>query len=182
MIENVTPRSIRCFNFYKSQHLVLTVEDRPGRLQSTAAPPPDGFPAHPFMNARAFDPYSEDELGWLAQKAASFDGFVEALIAAGYNAASGNGSPPDELWSPHRILDPQGVTGALWAESGQFACLWRQPEPGQLVFQHATVTVYRRDHAEAVFEHLQATRTFEALLERLEALNLRVEPLSPYIV
>ena len=93
-MDNPTPPKVRQLHFYKGRLLVLTVEDLPGLLFSTATPSPSGAPSHDFVNARAYDPYSENELGELLRKSGSFDHFVELMIHAGYNAISTPHSAP----------------------------------------------------------------------------------------
>lgn len=176
------PRDVRSFGIYKSQHPVLTVTDEPGRLYSTAAPPPEGAPEHPFVNARAYDPYSENELGWYLQKSAHFDDFITQLIGAGYNVASQHGNHPDELNDPFRLEDADGLAGALWGTGGQFTTLAQQPETGEATFAHATLTAYRDDHADTLLKILEKTNSFSEIRQELQNAGFRLIMLAKYTV
>jgi len=69
---------------YAKSQLVLEVSDGPGVLMSTAAPPPEGAPAHPFVNARAFDPFSEGELAMILGMSENYRDFLDRLVAEGF--------------------------------------------------------------------------------------------------
>jgi hypothetical protein len=174
------PRKIRCFSIYKSQHLVLTVADESGRLFSTAAPPPEGAPAHPFVNARAYDPFSENELGWYLQKSTSFDNFIGQLIQAGYDVASQTGSPPTEMTDASRLEDKTGLAGVVWSTGGQFTMLSRQPEPDTYRFAQATLTAYRDDCSDVFMTALEKTSTFSKLEASLQASGFRLIRIEKY--
>jgi hypothetical protein len=129
-------------HFYKGRILVLSIERGPGPIYSTASPPPTGAPIHPFLSARAYDPYSEDELGSLLRRAESFDQLIGALLDAGYDMTSTIGSPPPELGHGYRLSDQRGLAGAAWESTGLFTP-WSPGEPVPL--EHAVVTSYRDD-------------------------------------
>ena len=174
------PRKVRSFSIYKSQHLVLTVTDEPGRLFSTAAPPPEGVPAHPFVNARAYDPFSENELGWYLQKSSGFDDFIDQLVKGGYDVAAQTGSPPPEMTDAARLEDKTGLAGVLWSTSGQFALLSRQPEGDACRFRRATLTAYRDDCGDVLLNALEKTSTFSALQANLTVAGFRLNLLEKY--
>jgi hypothetical protein len=174
-------RAVRRFTIYKSQHPVLTVSDEPGHLYSTAAPPPEGRPAHPFVDAQAYDPYSENELSLILQSSTSFDDFIAQLIRAGYDVASGNSAHPAEMAAPHRIEHAIGLAGVVWAAGGQFTTLQHQPEnDGSLGFEHATLTAYREDCAEDMVNALKKTYSFDALRKALQQVDFRLIPIKRY--
>ena len=176
------PRTVRCFSIYKSQHLVLTVADEPGRLLSTAAPPPEGAPAHSFVNARAYDPFSEGELAWHLQKAANFDDFIGRLIQGGYDVASQYGTPPTEMSDASRLEDETGLAGAMWSTGGQFTTLIRQPQGGDCRFSHATLTAYHEARAEVFLSALAESATFAELRAKLREAGFRVIALPLYTI
>lgn len=176
------PPQLRAFHFYKGRQLVLTVEDHPGVLLSTAPPPPDGAPSHPFVHARAYDPYSEDELGALLQQAQSFDEYLKLLIAAGYNAIVVEGSPPIELGVGYRFEDQQGLAGVMWNSPGLFAQLAEPMEVSPVAFEHTTVTVYRTDQVEVILNLLKTTSTFMDFQHQLEANGYRLAPVGEYTI
>ena len=64
--------------------LVLEVTDRPGVLLSTAAPPPEGAPDHPFVDARAFDPFTEGTLAGILGESSNYQDFLDRLTEAGF--------------------------------------------------------------------------------------------------
>ncbi|HEY3737244.1 MAG TPA: hypothetical protein VGL26_07345 [Jatrophihabitans sp.] len=75
----------RSAQVYREDLLVLEVTDRPGVLLSTAAPPPGGAPAHPFLNAHAFDPFSEGELANIVWASQNYDDVLARLRDAGFS-------------------------------------------------------------------------------------------------
>jgi hypothetical protein len=139
--------TVRTVGVYRGRRLVLTVEDRPGLLLSTASPPPDGAPEHPFVNARALDPYSEGELGAALEAADSYDGFLANLIAGGFDVAA---RTDDEIADAHRIVDGDLVLGCVWDAPGPVATLGEPPESGWPTSAHVTLTAYVPDRAERI--------------------------------
>lgn len=178
MLQIANQRSTRSFSFYRGSTLVLSVDDRPGAIQSTATPAPGGPPLHPFVNARAFDPVSEGELAALLASATGFDSFVTLLIGAGFDAASNDGSPPVGRGRCFRVEDGAGLVGALWEGRGQFTSLWLQPREHDLVFGFATLTAYRADRADVLLEAVRGATTFDGLRARLEAEGLHLRPVG----
>ncbi len=176
MLARVARRRVRCFCIYRRGRLALRVEDRPGTLHSTAAPGPEGPPAHPFVHAQAYDTLSEDELGRLLRQSSSFDEYLRALVAAGYDVLSCDIPPALEVGAGFRVSDGRGLLGAIWPRPGQSTCLGWQPVEGELTYSHATVTVYREDAAEALLEQLAQTTSFEGLARRLASLGMRLTP------
>ena len=168
----------RSFDVYRDGRLALTVRDEPGTLRSTAPPPPDPGPppppgtrppnAHPFLDGQAHDAASESQLGGLLADAESFDGYLRALLDAGYDiAAEGSGR---ELPGVVRLHDSEGLAAAIWPVGGRFASL----DGGeQRAFEHATATAYAPRAAAPLLAALAASSTFEALEAELERAGLR---------
>ncbi|MBN1641122.1 MAG: hypothetical protein JXA09_07790 [Anaerolineae bacterium] len=171
MIEGTPAREERCFYVYNGEYLALTVADAPGTLRSSAPPPPAGArpPAHPFLDAQAHDPASEDELASILARCADFDAYLAALVEAGYDLAALRRS---RLPGGARLLDGARPIGVLWPEGGPFSCLWWQPAPGCLEFDHALVTAYDRDRALDLLDALRATATLPELLDALRAAGI----------
>ena len=168
----------RSFDVYRDGRLALTVRDEPGTLRSTAPPPPDAGPppppgtpppnAHPFLDGQAHDSVSEDQLGRLLAESDSFDGYLHALLAAGYDiAAEGSGR---ELPGVVRLYDGDGLAGAIWPSGGRFASL---AGGEQRAFEHATATAYEPRAEAPILTELSASSTFEALEIRLRRAGLR---------
>jgi hypothetical protein len=167
----------RSFDVYRDGRLALTVRDEPGTLRSTAPPPPAAGPppppgtpppnAHPFLDGQAHDAVSESQLGRLLGESDSFDGYLQALLAAGYEiAAEGSGR---ELPPAVRVHDGASLAGAIWPVGGRFVSL---ADGEQRAFEHATATAYEASAAEAILAALSASSTFEALKAELERAGL----------
>jgi len=171
MIEGIPAREERCFYVYDGEYLVLTVADAPGTLRSSAPPPPSGAhpPAHPFLDAQAHDPATEDELGAILARCPDFDAYLAALVEAGYDLAALRRS---RLPGGARLLEGNRPVGALWPQGGPFAALWWQPAPGCLEFDHALVTAYDHDRALDLIAALRATGTLPDLLDALRATGI----------
>jgi hypothetical protein len=146
---------------------VLIVSDQPGRLHSNASPPPGGPPQHPFLDGTALDALSESQLGKLLRAAHSFDDYLAALIAAGYDIGSDDTLARSDPGPGARLADASGLLGALWQHSGQFTTLTHQPEPGQLIFAAAAVTLYREECGEDILKALSCVRTYKELVQVL---------------
>jgi hypothetical protein len=129
--------SSRQIGVYKAGFLVLSVDDRPGHLFSTAAPPPDGAPAHPFVNARAYDPFSEQDLATILAASTDYDSFLYLLIDEGYDLAA---SGEQQLGSQTRFVADNAAAGCLWTTPGPVAALGPAPDDG---WPTAGVTVTR---------------------------------------
>jgi hypothetical protein len=171
-------RGVRHFLVYRGRQLVLEIEDRPGTLHSRAAPGASGPPHHPFIHATAYDALSEDELGGLLRESRDFDDYLARLVAAGYDLMSATGGWEMRIEPGFRLVDSEGAAGVAWPFPGQAACAWWQPPPGEYQFEHATVTVYRREAADRVLAQLAATDSFPAFREALEREGLRFEPVT----
>jgi hypothetical protein len=168
----------RSFDVYHDGRLALTIRDEPGTLRSTAPPPPGAGPppppgtpapnAHPFLDGQAHDAVSEDQLGRLLAESGSFDEYLQALLAAGYDiAAEGSGR---ELSGVVRLYDGDRLAGAIWPVGGRFASLAGGEQRG---FEHATATAYDPRAAEPILAALSASSTFEALEAELRRAGLR---------
>jgi hypothetical protein len=177
MIDGVAARGTRLFHVYKGSLLVLKLEDRPGTLHSTAAPGPDGPPSHPFVHAIAVDALSENELGELLRRSAGFDDYLARLLGAGYDVASGEGGG-EERPGGSRIVGADGAAGVIWPQPGQFTTLGSQPASGLLIFDAATLTVYRPESAQALLSILQSAADYESLCRAIEAEGFRLEPIG----
>lgn len=173
-----TPRS---FNVYKSQHLVLIIEDQSGVLLSTAPPPPSGLAQHPWLNAQALDPYTEHELGYLVQQATDFDNLLQLLLAGEFDIQSRIDSRNEDQKRPHRIFNEQTLIGRCCANAGQYTTLESQPLPDNLIFQHATLTAYTPEDADSLLDSLQHSTTFDDLLTTLSK-SYTLQALAPYSI
>jgi hypothetical protein len=88
----------RTFTVHYEGRLVLRVRDTPGTLRSSAPPSPGAPPPppppdapgdlppgiHPFIDAQAYDPVTEGRLRALLDRSSSFDEYLEALRAGGF--------------------------------------------------------------------------------------------------
>ncbi len=173
------PPGPRRFHIYKSQRLVLDVSDTPGLMLSTAGPPPQGAPQHPFLSGRAYDPFTEGELGELAREAPDFDTFIDEVIDDGFDVAAG-GTTRMELGLPSRITADDELVGVVWPDPGPFTTLHAAPPPGENVFSHATLTAYEDDLANALLACLQQTDSFTELKIALEEAGFALQPRAPY--
>lgn len=75
------------YRLYRDDDLVLELQDEPGILISTSAPPPlpgQGPVTHPFATATFHTPETEGELGTMLRGAPDLDAFLEAARSAGY--------------------------------------------------------------------------------------------------
>jgi hypothetical protein len=168
----------RSFDVYREGRLALTVRDEPGTLRSTAPPPPGAGPppppgtpapnAHPFLDGQAHDAVSEDQLGRLLAESDSFDAYLQALLAAGYDIAAEGGAP--ELHGVVRLHDGDQLAGAIWPVGGRFASL---ADGAQGAFEHATATAYDPRAAATMLAALSASSTFETLEAELDRAGLR---------
>jgi len=192
----MSDRAVREFAVYTDGRLALVARDEPGTLGSTAGPPagaggpppPPGPPpgpgeplnpepppgVHPFIDAQAYDPVSEDRLRRLLDESSSFDDYLERLLGAGFDIASCRPSEglDYELPGTVRLTAAGELAGACWPVPGQFTTLARQPAEDELGFDVATATAYRAACGAPMLEALQAARSFEDLLERLGAAGL----------
>jgi hypothetical protein len=172
MVMDFTGRAHRRFYVYRDGLHVLTIGDEPGHLVSTASPPPGGAPKHPFLDGSAHQAVYENELAGLLGRAASFDGYLDLLLQAGYDIASDDTLPNKAPGAGVRLLKGDSPVGAAWHRGGQFTCLWQQPARGELVFQQARLSVYRPEWAEALFTTLQAAVSYEAFCEQVQEQEL----------
>ena len=109
-------------------------------------------------------------------ESACFDDYVAALIRAGYDAVSDNPPRLQTLGAGFRIADKHGLAGVVWQGRGQFASLRWQPPESMLVFDHATLTVYREDCIRLLCDQTEATGTFEELQRALTAHGFHLVP------
>ena len=79
------------FTVLQNGKKVLTFDDQPGVLLSTALRPP-GFapPKHPFINGQALDANAEDKLATLLEQSKSADDFVKKLEKNGFEVRRDN--------------------------------------------------------------------------------------------
>lgn len=97
----MTEPGVRRVEVYFEGRLVLVARDTPGTLRSSAPPSPGAPPppppadapgdlppgVHPFIDAQAYDPVTEGRLRALLDRSTSFDGYLEALRADGFEVA-----------------------------------------------------------------------------------------------
>jgi hypothetical protein len=78
----------RSFTVTKDGDRVLTFDDEPGPLMSSALPPP-GFvpPTNPFLTAQTHNVFHEHDLRELLDASSGIEDFVARLEAAGYTVA-----------------------------------------------------------------------------------------------
>ena len=130
---------------------------------------------HPFIDAQAYDPVSEDRLRRLLDESSGFDDYLERLLGAGFNIASCRPSEglDNELPGTVRLTAAGELAGACWPVPGQFTTLARQPAEDELAFDVATATAYRRGlWKRRCSRRCRRARSFEDLLERLGAAGL----------
>ena len=176
---NILKRETRHFAVYKRTGLVLLVEDKPGMLLSSAHPPPEGPPKHPFVNAQALDSRYENELSAILKKAESFDQLISFLIENEYDIRSYDYlGLPMRLGEGYRISDETGLLAVVWNQKGQFSTLSQQPERNYLIFEHATLTVYDFGRVNLFIELLETTWNFDELLTQLRSKNLKCVEIS----
>jgi hypothetical protein len=79
---------VKRYEVHKNARKVLSFSAEPGVLLSTALRP-EGFkaPAHPFVNAQAHDPRSEEQLAGLLGKAKSVEEFIALLEKEGFEVS-----------------------------------------------------------------------------------------------
>ena len=169
MLAHIPLRETRRFHVYKDRTHVLIVADQPGRLHSTAGPAPSGPPEHPFLDGIALDALSEHELGSLLRDSTSFDDYLARLVAAGYDIRSDDLPARADPGPSTRLADGSGLLGVIWQRAGQSTTLARQPAPGALIFEAAALTFYREAPAEQLLAALADARSFDALLQALQA-------------
>lgn len=173
-------RASRSFAVYKSQKLVLDMSETQGRLYSTASPPPEGAPVHPFLNARAYDPFTEGTLGEMVRSAPNFDVYIKQLIEADFDIASSTQGMKLALTEPHRLKNGDTVIGAMWSTGGQFTTLKHQPKPASQMFEHATLTMYDEEIAKELLKTLQSTSTFVELKDKIAEMGYTLHPMPLY--
>ncbi len=174
------PPAPRHFHIYKSQRLVLDVTATPGPMLSTAGPPPQGAPQHPFLSGRAYDPFTEGALGELAREAPDFDTFIDEVIDDGFDIAAAISPTRTELRPPSRITADDDLVGVVWPDPGQFTTLYTAPTPGEAGFPHATLTAYDDDKADALLACLQQTDSFTELKIALQEAGFALQPQPAY--
>lgn len=172
------PNQTQCFHIYEGQTLVLTVWDEPGSLRSTAAPASDaGLPdsRHPFIDAQAHDPASEHELREILLAAASFEAYLQRLLAAGFDISAAEAL---ELGSGHRIFLGRQLVGAVWQGNGLFSSLGWPPERQGPVLSQAILTAYDADHAVKLRELAASAKDHEDLISHLKQAGYELKPLG----
>lgn len=193
----MSDRDVRQFAIYTDGRLALVIRDEPGTLRSTAGPsagaggpppPPPGPPpgpgeplnpepppgVHPFIDAQAYDPVSEDRLRRLLDESSGFDDYLQRLLGAGFDIASCRPSEGLDYELPGTVRLGAGgeLAGACWPVPGQFTTLERQPAEDELGFDVATATAYRAACGEPMLAALRSAGSFDDLLKRLGAAGL----------
>ena len=75
------------YDVYSGEELVLEIEDAPGVLVSTSAPPPvpgSEPPAHPFLTGTAYVATEEHHLRELLEQSSSTSDYIQRLESDGY--------------------------------------------------------------------------------------------------
>lgn len=175
--ETANAREPRAFTLVRDRAAVLQLEARPGVLRSMAGPP-EGWtpPEHPFVDASSLEPRFEDELRTLLFASADVDDFLRHVIAAGYDVTSASNDFWDLPVARRISADVGRVVGVLWGQPGQFASLAWQPQVGDDVYRHATVTAYASDYADALHGAVAATTTLSELEGVITSLGLTLAP------
>ena len=154
-------------NVFRNGRLVLSVEDRPGVLLSTAAPPPTGAPEHPFVNARAHDPFSEQDLATVLGSAHDYDSFLALLVQSGFDLSP---SGELELGGAQRFHAAGEVAGCAWPRPGPIATLGAEPETGWRTAVFA-LTCYAEEVPPGVLEVATSASSLSDLLEGVVGLG-----------
>ena len=82
------------YNVTKAGRLVLTFEDKPGPVTSTALAAPDRKPLrNPFLSATALAPEEEDRLRGILARSRNVAEFIAQLKQAGYGVTTKNAPP-----------------------------------------------------------------------------------------
>jgi hypothetical protein len=173
----VKVRPVRQVAVYKGLQLVLLAENKPGYLISTAMPAPNtGAPQHPFIHGEATWAPAEDELGSLLHASESFDAFLAALVAHGYDLLSVEDKVvAQQLDSGYRIYHGDRHVATAWPMAGQWMTLQQQPALGELRSAFATVTAYDPADAEAILQAFQHTINFVQFSKSLNAKGFWME-------
>jgi len=81
----IAAQAYKSHNVWKGDRIVLTFEDRPGPITSTALPPPGSQPVlHPFLTANARAPEGEDNLARILTQSKDAQDFILRLRETGY--------------------------------------------------------------------------------------------------
>jgi len=134
---------------------------------------------HPWINAQAFIPQAEHELGGLLRQSKSFDEYLELLVLNGYDLMSEINFENRDFQIGGRMENDKGPVGALWDQPGQFSLTDWQPKKDQLVFQEACVTVYQEDQAASILKELKSSISYSDFQKRLSSLNIKVNAFKP---
>ena len=77
--------SARTYEVLRADRLVLTDQNKPGAIISTAIPPVNSSPVmHPFLSATAHAATEENALHVILEQSSDFDDFLRRLILSGY--------------------------------------------------------------------------------------------------
>ena len=174
MFQDMPQRAHRRFYVYKDGLHVVTIADEPGRLYSTASPPPGGAPKHPFLDGTAHQALYEGELATLLGRAVNFNEYLNLLLQASYDFASDDMLVLKSPGAGVRLLAGDTPVGAVWQSGGQFTCLWWQPLTGKMVCRHARLSVYQPDWTERLLASLQAAVDYEGFCSNIQTLGLRL--------
>lgn len=158
---------------YRGLRLVLTVEGRPGVLLSTASPPPSGAPTHPFVSARASDPYSEGDLREILDSSASFEEFVLLLVEAGYDVVATAASPPPRLERAGRVRRGDQVVGFVAQVAGALLDIAHPRDVGPA--RSVATTTYEEEARGALVPATDGAGSFDAVVGRLATVGLTAD-------
>ena len=75
----------RTYEVLRADRLVLTVQNKPGAIISTAIPPVNSSPVmHPFLSATAHSATEENALHVILEQSSDFEDFLRRLAQSGY--------------------------------------------------------------------------------------------------
>ncbi|NLT73414.1 MAG: hypothetical protein GXX94_04360 [Chloroflexi bacterium] len=177
-MEELTGRAVRRFALYHEGLHAATVSSEPGRLISTAGPPPGGPPSHPWVHLVSYQAIYESELAGLLGQATGFDDYLQLLLQAGYDIGSDDLRALKSPGAGVRLLEGNGPVAAAWAGGGQCTCLWLQPEKGQEVYPQARLTIYARGWASRLHSELRAAPDYETFCRAVAQSGLRLLQLA----
>jgi hypothetical protein len=76
---------VKTYEVLRADRLVLTVQNKPGAIISTATPPANSNPVmHPFLSATAHVASEENALHVILVQSSDFDDFLRRLAQGGY--------------------------------------------------------------------------------------------------
>ena len=176
--ENILPRKVRHFAFYKSGRLIFKAEAKPGLLQSLGQTGPLANPKHAWINTLSFRSSSEAEWTAILRQAKNFDGFLKLLVTNGYDLFSVDKTPaPPAISEGHRILEGDTAVAVIWNHPGQCSTLQEQPEVGLLTNKSASMVIYDTQKGNSLGQVFDRAKNYEALLEAIKSTRMKATSL-----